>query len=832
MRTPAAHTAIVALIACSFMPAAAFAAEPPPTVRVQPGKRYGAGWFQRLFLGSQWRELWTTTIEVPVLDLDTFDGGLFPEREGGGLQTKSLRFKSSAGRNWQFRSVDKDPTRILSEDVRQSLLGNLAQDLTSTTHPGAALVVPPFLDAAGILHATPFLAVLGDDQRLGEFRAAFAGMLGMVELRDEKNLPGVDKVFTTWQLFARLEERSDERVDARAYLRARLIDIFIGDWDRHVDQWRWARVTVDGQRLWQPIPRDRDQAFARFNGILPSIMEYYTKQLAGFGSGYPSIDKLTFSGRYTDRRFLIELGKPEWDAIAAEVTAKLTDAVIADAVRRLPVEMYKTGGAELEQALRARRDELPRASEDFYRLLADRVDVRGTESADDAEIASRPDGSVDVSLFARDEKTGDRLGPAFFHRAFNPEETSELRLYMLGGPDRVHVDDAAAQKIKVRLIPEAPDARLSPKDRFETTRDWGRDLLFFPILSYDSTRGLVVGTIAVLTHFGFGRAPYADLMTFSAAWSTGTNQPRIGYTAEFRTRSTVRLLLSADYSGFDQVNFFGFGNETVRNVALANQNFYRVLRKQVTVHPLIDVQVIGPLRSSAGALFKYLSSEANAPIAIATGAPGFAETTIAGAQIGLGLSTRSGSLAAERGFRVHGFARYYPSLFGNHHDFTKLRGEASGFAAAHLLTDIALGVRISGEKNFGTYPYFEAAFIGGIPAVAGLEPATSGGNLLRGYDLNRYAGDASLVANTELRAALGSWNSVLPMRYGLLALADIGRVFFAPQPSSRWHSGVGGGVWLALVLGVSTFELSTAVTATIVRSGEGTSFYFASGFGF
>ena len=50
--------------------------------------------------------------------------------------------------------------------------------------------------------------------------------------------------------------------------------------------------------------------------------------------------------------------------------------------------------------------------------------------------------------------------------------------------------------------------------------------------------------------------------------------------------------------------------------------------------------------------------------------------------------------------------------------------------------------------------------------------------------------------------------------------------------ASRWHSGVGGGVWLALVLGVSTFELSTAVTATIVRSGEGTSFYFASGFGF
>src|SRR5258708_28803680 len=99
-----------------------------------------------------------------------------------------------------------------------------------------------------------------------------------------------DVIFAdTLTLFQRLEQRSDERVDARAYLRARLIDVLVGDWDRHISQWRWARFDMHGERIWQPIPRDRDHAFSRFDGVFPSVAEYYSKQLAGLGSTYPSI---------------------------------------------------------------------------------------------------------------------------------------------------------------------------------------------------------------------------------------------------------------------------------------------------------------------------------------------------------------------------------------------------------------------------------------------------------------------------------------------------------------------------------------------------------------
>jgi len=70
-----------------------------------PAARYGAVWVHRLLLGAQWREAWPTPIDVPVVDLDAFDGGLTPDREGGGYETLNLHFKSVNGRKWVFRSM-------------------------------------------------------------------------------------------------------------------------------------------------------------------------------------------------------------------------------------------------------------------------------------------------------------------------------------------------------------------------------------------------------------------------------------------------------------------------------------------------------------------------------------------------------------------------------------------------------------------------------------------------------------------------------------------------------------------------------------------------------
>jgi hypothetical protein len=148
---------------------------------VTPGARYRAGGLHTLLFGRHYRDLWATPLRVEVLDLERFAGGLHPTRRGGGKQTRSLRFKGGDGREYQFRSLDKDPSPLLPPELRKTLAQRIFQDQISAGHPAAPLVVSPILDAAGVLHSEPRLVLLPDDPALGEFRAEFGRMLGTIE---------------------------------------------------------------------------------------------------------------------------------------------------------------------------------------------------------------------------------------------------------------------------------------------------------------------------------------------------------------------------------------------------------------------------------------------------------------------------------------------------------------------------------------------------------------------------------------------------------------------------------------------------------------------------
>ena len=83
---------------------------------------------------------------------------------------------------------------------------------------------------------------------------------------------GALDVVSTDDLYDIIEKKPGNYVDSEQFLRARLLDVFLGDWDRHRDQWRWAKVKNGETRfLWVPIPRDRDQAFVLFDGLLPGF---------------------------------------------------------------------------------------------------------------------------------------------------------------------------------------------------------------------------------------------------------------------------------------------------------------------------------------------------------------------------------------------------------------------------------------------------------------------------------------------------------------------------------------------------------------------------------
>ena len=141
----------------------------------------------RWLLGNDYRDLWTTAIEAPVLNIDSVGGGLTPLRTGGFGQSVSLHFTGHDGRRYVVRSVDKDPTKRLIKQLKNTFVEDVIQDQISALHPSGALVVDPLLDATGILHASHQLVIIPDDPRLGEYREEFAGMLGLIEERPDEN---------------------------------------------------------------------------------------------------------------------------------------------------------------------------------------------------------------------------------------------------------------------------------------------------------------------------------------------------------------------------------------------------------------------------------------------------------------------------------------------------------------------------------------------------------------------------------------------------------------------------------------------------------------------
>lgn len=349
------------------------------TVTITAGPQYGAGAIHRTLFGSDYRDLWTTPVRIPVLDMESFAGGLRVERRGGGEQTRALRMAGADGREYNFRSVDKDAGRGLPWWLRGTPVEWALQDQTSSLHPAAAGIVASLLSSVGILHPNPRLTVLPDHPRLGEFREEFAGMLGWIEIhpdedRDEpeRGFAGAPRVVSTETLLEHLAEEPDSnRVDARAYLRVRLIDMLVGDWDRHEGQLRWAGKDVEGVRWWAPVPEDRDYAFVSYDGALTRAARWLLAPRARpYRAEYPpELFHLMKSGLELDRRLLGGLPPSAWDSVAIEVRDQLTDTAIDRALDTMPPAWHEVGAAPLAARLRARRDDLVAQAERFRELV-------------------------------------------------------------------------------------------------------------------------------------------------------------------------------------------------------------------------------------------------------------------------------------------------------------------------------------------------------------------------------------------------------------------------------------------------------------------------------
>jgi hypothetical protein len=823
----------------------------PPRDTVQAaGPQYGASGLHRLFLGPEYRSLWTTPITVEVLDLHGFAGGLRPVSKTGGQETKALVLVGADGREFFFRSVDKDPSATLPPELRGTVAGSVVRDQVSSAFPTAPLIVAKLLTAAGVPHGNSRLVVLPHDPILGEFEPEFAGLMGFLEDRvggakdPASHWGGATEIISSDSLFARTGRGSEDRVDPRALLTARLFDVFIGDWDRHAGQWRWARFENSVPRTWLPIPLDRDQAFVKYDGLLLSVARQSVPQLVNFGPKYPYIAGATWNGRDLDRRFLVELDWPTWKSVATALQAKLTDAAIDDALRALPPEHYALKGKTLAAALRQRRDHLLDAARRYYGLLAKQVDIHATDGDDRAVITRGPTGGVDVTLTSA---SAGRATP-YFERRFDSPTTKEVRLFLDGGndlavvrgdgggptvriiggegPDRL-VDSSRSRRDRFYDDPQAPSRtegratgvdrkpysvqRKSPKDL--PPRDWGQRWTASTWVTYQSELGLFVGGGRTLTTYGFRKNPYSTRHRFRAGIATGPKTYRVDYRGDFRREnSRAALGLLARVSGLDVISFYGFGNEIA---APGERKFYRVTQNAFGVSPFISFGLGGRTVLEMGPFLKYASTDNRPDRFLATlpnlyGAGKFGEV---GAGFHLRHDSRNRPNGATQGAVLDLGGNVYPPLWDVDNTYGEVHGEASTYLTAHAPLDPTLALRAGGRKVWGRYPYFDAAFIGGASTV-------------RLGKVNRYAGDASAYGSAELRLTVAPVEIILPGDFGVFGLADAGRVFLEGESSDRWHTAYGGGIW------ISWLDRAYSVSIAVAKGEERTGLYFQGGFGF
>jgi len=843
------------------------------SVKIIPGSEYEASGFYELFMGSHWRDLWTTEIEANILDLTKYGGGLTPLKRGGSFQTKSLRFEGNDGKLYKFRSINKDPSQNLPPHLKNSVVADILKDQTSISNPVAAVIVPRLLNELGILNAEPKIFVLPDDERLGKFQKEFGGLLGTLEEHPSSKengkggFKGFEEIVTGFKIYEVVEKDNKNKIEEVELLKARLVDILIGDRDRHSDQWKWAGYEKDGVRYWKPIPRDRDFAFCLYDGLFPSFASRFEPSSVGYDEDYPSVKNQTFIGRHLDRRFLNSLGKPVWDSVVSVLQIKLTNDVLKDALLNMPKEMYKLKGDYLFETLKERRDNLDEAANDFYELLYEVADVYGTNESEYFEVQRLNDDEVGVIIYLKDESTGLKSGAPIFQRIYNSDITDEIRIFMLDGKNKAVVEGNVDESILVRIVggsdkdefidnskvngyfldvtPIPSEETLTefydagkktiikgglgtyfntdevkkPKsifEKYEPTLDDRYSFLYVdPILNFNSDDGLIVGLNPIITKYGFRSDPNLYSLDFSGAYATKLQDFDFFFLGSFNgliKRSCVKLNVKA--TGIEFIDFFGIGNETNFNKDLYKENFYRIKQKVFLFYPSLSFKLTKFFGYNIGVFYEYSHIKDEDNIIKQLNYPyGMGRNSYLGISTGFTFDSRDNIIAPVKGIYFNANGEYYPVIFNNRFHFSKISGDLRTYLSTDVITNITLALRVGGQEVFGTYPFFKYAVLGG-------------GENLRGFSRERFSGDASLFGQAEVRMYLFDMNVLLPGRFGLSFFGESGRVFVSLERSDKWHSSYGCGLWFSVLKNAFNLNFSVA------KSTETLKFYVISGFAF
>ena len=779
----------------------------------------------RWLFGENFRKEWAAKVKLPLIDITKVQGGLSPLKFGGGMETKSIRMEDKNGMEWVIRSVEKTPDKLLPENLRQTFALDWVDDEYSGQHPYSALVVPPLAEAINVPHAHPVIGVLVPNAAMGSFGKAFAGRVVLLEEREPTG-----KSESTINMLKDLEESNNNRIDGEEFLRARMLDLLIGDWDRHEDQWRWTAVKDGKNKTYTAVPRDRDQVFHVNEGVFPSIaaLPWIDPILGNFNDTINHVKyglfKTYFIQKYPDFQFTYE----HWMKVVNEFTKAETDQVLEASLKCLPVETYKIRHDELFAQLKKRRDRIPAAMSDYYRFVNRIVDIRASDKDEQINIDDAPNGGMHITITKLSKKGNAK--DVMMDIIYDPSITKEIRLYTGAGDDNVIINNKTSH-IKLNIVGTTgtknfnvvqADKKINVYTRVDSVTFTGEKNRLNTHQSNDTSNThyvrsnpyniwapLATGTINRDDGFllgvgfkytgkdGFRKLPYSSMQEVMLTHSFETNAFRIYYNGQWmQAVGKADITLNAIVDAPDNtMNFFGQGDNTTLNKTGNYRTYYRTRFDFYQVDPALRWHTGKGSTISAGLSFQYYSYNAADNVGRSINQPGiiksYDSTNFTHDKLHAGIfvnyisNKRDNKTLPTSGYYLDVRYQAYSGLNSYSKGFMQLKPEFTYYQKIDSGARLVLSDRVGGGVSVGDPAFYQSMFLGGQ------------GNLL-GYLQNRFAGQQMAFNNFQARYKIANIAGyILPGQIGVTGFYDIGRVWISGEHTDTWHQGTGGGLYFS-----------------------------------
>ncbi|GEC77655.1 metallophosphoesterase [Flavobacterium aquatile] len=795
-------------------------------------------WFHNWFLGKHYKDYYSLPIEAKTVTLDMLFGGLQPVQAGGGHQSNSLRLKDKNGKEYVMRAIKKSASRFLQsvafkdqyveKEFKNTYAEDFLLDFYTTSHPYTPFAVGLLADKIGVSHSNPKLYYIPKHKDLKLFNNDFGDELYLVEERpsdSQKDLESFgkpDAIVGTDDVLKNLNSDEKYAIDEKEYIKARLFDMLIGDWDRHSDQWRWGEYKVNDKIIYKPIPRDRDQAFTKYDGAFLAIAMNIPdlRHMQTFNHKIANVKWFNREPYALDLAFLKSSTKQDWIAQAKFIQENLSNDAIADAFKQLPIEVQDKTIESIKYKLKTRKSNLEKYASAYYKVLQKTIVIVGTNKKEKFIISKFTPKQIEIQTI-RLKKSGEEI---ILKKTIFENETNEVWIYGLDDDDVYEVVGSEKSKIKIRLIGgqnhdnyKVENGRnviiydfKSKENTFEIdgasrkviTDDYDVNLYNYKKPKFNAWTGLPgigfnpddeikIGAVINYTVNGFKQNPYTQKHSFRANYYFATNGFEITYDAKF-----PKLFGKWDFeleSRFTSPNFaqnyFGYGNETVNDDREFGMDYNRVRIQMFKVSPILrklgrfgSEIIIQPILENIE-VEETNDRFINIPNSINPKVFEYQQFAEIKLQYGYENYDNKSNPTMGMGFAIAGswktnltqIKRNFPTLEAKLNFNHKI--DANGrFVLATLLKGKSIL-----NNNFEFY-----------------QGATLGGDTdLRGFRNERFLGNQSFFQSSDLRISVGKIKgSLVPMSYGFIGGYDYGRVWLDGEKSNKWHQSVGGGIWL------------------------------------